>query len=377
MGDIRGTLLERLSARGEEIEEGIVAAAIGIGLLAEHDAQGLTRLRAAARELVVMIGEVIDEGPEWTPRLPTGVAAEVGGLARLGVGLESVMRGYYATSALCLEFAGGETEELPEGTLQYLIEIQARHGDALLAIVATGFNDEVARLERTPSARRRDEQARRLLAGELVETPDLDYDLAGWHRALIVLGLDGVSATRRLAERLGARLLLIPQGPETTWAWLGADHPVPFEELRGSAPVDRVRLACGEAREGLAGWRLSHREAAASVEILRRGPAPLVRCSDVVLEAALLGEEPLRRALVDTYLGPLGDGREGPVLRATLRAYFACNLNAASTAASLGVDRHTVQRRLRRVEQLLGRGLETCRAEVEVALRVEDRGEGA
>jgi len=80
----------------------------------------------------------------------------------------------------------------------------------------------------------------------------------------------------------------------------------------------------------------------------------------------------MKAVLLDAYLAPLGSGRDGAVLRDTLRTYFASGGNAASAAASLGVDRHTVQRRLRKVEEAIGRTLDTCRAELEVALRVEE-----
>jgi hypothetical protein len=41
------------------------------------------------------------------------------------------------------------------------------------------------------------------------------------------------------------------------------------------------------------------------------------------------------------------------------------------------VDRHTVQRRLRKIEERLGRLLHTCLAELEVALRLQELGETA
>jgi DNA-binding PucR family transcriptional regulator len=60
------------------------------------------------------------------------------------------------------------------------------------------------------------------------------------------------------------------------------------------------------------------------------------------------------------------------VLRKTLRAYFAAGFNAATAAAALEIDRHTVQRRLRKVEESLGRLLDSCHAELAVALRLEE-----
>ena len=49
--------------------------------------------------------------------------------------------------------------------------------------------------------------------------------------------------------------------------------------------------------------------------------------------------------------------------------------NAATAAAALRVDRHTVERRLNSIETRLGRSLHTCRAELEVALRLEELGD--
>jgi DNA-binding PucR family transcriptional regulator len=66
--------------------------------------------------------------------------------------------------------------------------------------------------------------------------------------------------------------------------------------------------------------------------------------------------------------------RDRDVLRATLRAYYAADCNAASSAASLGVDRQTVRRRLRKVEEAIGRPLDGCRVEMEMALRIDDLG---
>jgi DNA-binding PucR family transcriptional regulator len=106
---------------------------------------------------------------------------------------------------------------------------------------------------------------------------------------------------------------------------------------------------------------------------MMRRPRPLVRASEVVLLAAVLRDELLARSLRETYLAPLdANGDSGIGLRETLRAYFDAGFNAATAAAALGVDRHTVQRRLRKAEEALGRVLHSCHAEVEVALILEE-----
>jgi len=287
------------------------------------------------------------------------------------------MRGYYATTSLCFEFATSEISDLPEDTLPYLVEIQSWHGDALMSATSAEYEAELARLERSPSARRLEEQVQRLLAGEQVDTAKWDYDLDAWHLGMIALGPRTDLVGRRLAERLGCQVLRVPRSTEIAWVWLGANRAISFAELEGVAPApakagEQVGLASGEARRGIDGWCLTHREARAALEVMRRKPAPLVRCSDVVLLAAALRDEELSRVLVDVYLGPLDSHRDGQALRQTLRSYFASGCNAASAAASLGVDRHTVQRRLRRVEEAIDRSLDACRPEMELALRIKE-----
>jgi DNA-binding PucR family transcriptional regulator len=137
--------------------------------------------------------------------------------------------------------------------------------------------------------------------------------------------------------------------------------------------LGQVSLAVGEPRRGLEGWRLTHHEAKAAQQVMLLRPQPLIQASDVVLLAAVLRDDLLARSLRETYLAPLDEiGDPGGILRGTLRAYFEAGFNAATAAAALQVDRHTVQRRLRKVEEALGRVLQASHAEIEVALLLEE-----
>ncbi len=247
---LRTRLLQDLQARTAEIEEAIVTAALNIELATSSDAEEMAGLRDAARALVELIGEVIGHGASWVPQLPPSVKAQVRRLARAGVALEDVMRGYYATTTLCFEFVSSEIADLPAGALPYLVEIQTRHGDRLMSVVSAEYNDEVARLERDPDAWRRERAVRRLLAGQTSESPELDYDLQAWHIGMIAVGKGRDSDLRRLAETLGCRLLLVPRSAGIAWVWLGAKRPISFEELERAVSAEaehRVSLATGEA----------------------------------------------------------------------------------------------------------------------------------
>src|ERR1019366_2130810 len=132
-------------------------------------------------------------------------------------------------------------------------------------------------------------------------------------------------------------------------------------------------LAIGEASVGIDGWRLTHRQAQAAMLVALRRPQRITWYSDVALLAAVLRDQELARSLVEVHLSPLEDQKDGgAVARRTLRAYFAAGCNAATAAAALGVNRHTVERRLHTVEEKLGRLLHTCHAELEVALRLDE-----
>jgi DNA-binding PucR family transcriptional regulator len=59
-------------------------------------------------------------------------------------------------------------------------------------------------------------------------------------------------------------------------------------------------------------------------------------------------------------------------LRQTLRAYFECERNITSAAAALAVDRGTVANRLRVVEEQVGRSLNDCAVDLQLALGLDE-----
>ena len=169
--------------------------------------------------------------------------------------------------------------------------------------------------------------------------------------------------------------MLVPQLADTTWVWLGARQRISFDKLSQVALSrlgESVSFAVGEARRGVDGWRLTHQEAQLALGVMgRESPQRLTRCSNVMLLAAVMRDETIAGFFADIYVKPLRERTDGVALCQTLRAYLAVNGNIASAAASLGVDRHTVRRRLRKAEEAIDRPLDACRAELDVALRLE------
>jgi len=224
---------------------------------------------------------------------------------------------------------------------------------------------------------RRAERIRRLLAGELVDAAELSYPIEGWHLGLIAFGEDLEGAVEDIARELDASPLVLRRSEGLLWAWIGARRRRDSKEL-SSLVASRLPtgscVAIGEPGEGLAGWRLTHRQAQAAYPIARRDrDRPILRYVDVSLLAAVLQDDLAVTSLRQLYLSVLEGGRDrGEVLRETLRAYFAAGQQVSSTAAALGVTRQTVTNRLNDVAARVGRPLASCATEMEVTLRLHD-----
>lgn len=216
---------------------------------------------------------------------------------------------------------------------------------------------------------------RELLAGEPVDPAGLRYELDGWHLAAIAAGPGAVEALRDLAAALKRSPLLIYGEEETVWVWLGGRSLLSARQAlhmaeRSLAP--RVSLAIGEPGQGIEGWRLSHHQAKAAMLVARRGPEHRLRYAEVALLASALRDEMLVSSLRRIYLDPLEGERDGGMtLRRTLEAYFTAGQNASSAAAALGLSRQTVNSHLRSVEERIDRPLNSCMAELEIALRLD------
>lgn len=374
---IRSELVARLRGRLEEIEDAIFARVRTLSeSVGEEDPEYVAGLRATISESLDFALVHIEKGEDWTGPIPSTAAEQARRSAQSGVRLDTVLRRYAAGDRLVGDFIMDEADRFPSHALREVLRAHGPQVDRLMAAVATEYMDEVARMRRSPTQRMA-ERVRRLVAGEgLSDVGDLEYSFEAWHLGMIVKGTQAEADIRALASGLDSQALVVPHGDGIVWAWLGSRYPqaVPdIERLLSTGVTGDSQMAVGEPREGIEGWRLTHREAQAAQEVALRRPQWLTRARDVILLAAALRDEALAKSLFETYLAPLeGHGDSGIVLRETLRAYFSAGLNAATAAAALAVDRHTVQRRLRKVEEALGRLLPECHAELVVALGLDE-----
>jgi len=375
--EIRAELVARLRGRSAEIEDTVLDRVQRLAEPPESDDPDYRAgLRATVAEGIDYALLGLEHGEEWEGTIPPAAVAQARRAARIDVGLDTVLRRYAAADRLIGEFIMEEAAGLPNEAMRQILGSQGPQVDRLMAAVAAEYVDELEQLRRSP-AQRRAERVQRLLSGDApTNVVGLDYDFDAWHVGAVLTGPRPDVAARTLAAGLGCRPLVVARGEETAWAWLGAPRAPEIAEVERyleAGVLGDISLAMGEPRKGLDGWRLTHHEAKAAQQVMLRRPRPLTRASEVLLLTALLRAEELARSLHETYLAPLDDlGDAGAVLRATLRAYFDAGFNAATAAAALKVDRHTVQRRLRRVEETLGRQLRACHAEISVALMLEE-----
>jgi hypothetical protein len=289
------------------------------------------------------------------------------------------LRRYIAGHALFGEFvlqaveAGGSG--IGQTDLRHIWRAQATLLDRLIAAVGKEYRQELDSLLNS-AERQRVKQIKRLLAGHFLESDDLQYEFDAWHIGAIAAGPGAQAVVRDIAARLDRHLFMVSPNGGKVWAWLGGRRKVTAREAEKLAPTPwphGVSLALGEPERGIAGWRLTHRQANAALPVAQRPVARIVRYADVALLAAALHDEVLASSLQRLYLDPLAYERDGGVaLRRTLRAYFAANRNVSSTAAALGVSRQTISSRLRIVEKKICRSLDACAPEMDTALRLED-----
>lgn len=379
LASIRMELAARLRKRLPEIQEAIFSRVYTVPTgIPTDDPEYVDGLRAAVKGSTEYAIESIERGKEWAEAIPLPAASveQARRSARSGMSLDTVLRRYVAGDRVLEDFIIAEAEGFSSLAMREALRLQGPQLDRLMAYVAAAYMQELEQTKSSP-AQRLAGRVERLLAGDgPVEAGGLDYELDAWHLGAVVSGAGADRAVRSLASRLDRRLLVVPRGTGTVWAWLGGREALDFaviERAVTSEAGDDVTVSLGELRYGLDGWRLTHHEALAASQVAMRKPQKLTRGSDVVLLAAIVRDEVLAKSLRETYITPLEEcGGASLALRATLRAYFATGRNAATAAATLGVDRHTIHRRLRKVEDVLGRLLNDCHAELEVALALAE-----
>jgi len=167
--------------------------------------------------------------------------------------------------------------------------------------------------------------------------------------------------------------VFMPRDESSAWAWLPLGIRDAFDPAAAAGVDADVRFAFGDAAKGAAGFRLTHQQALAAqaVALAAGSHAPrAVAFGEVAPIAMMLGSADLLRAWVlDTLAGLAADDEHHARLRETLLVFLQTGGSYKTTAEQLMMHKNTVQYRIRKAKESLGRPVGENRYEVELALR--------
>lgn len=312
--------------------------------------------------------------------------------ARRRVGLGSVLRGIRLGHAVLAHSVMEASRELIPASEQ--AEEVRRISDVLFHFIdefSSRMTDEyLAEHDRwvTSGAAAREEAVRVIIKGDPVQeeavTRVLGYRLAARHLGAIAwcdsqLGLPATDLQQAASDFLAGHgchpHLLIPVGRTGLWGWgiTTAESPRLSQDVPWRPPAG-IHIACGSARDGLEGFRRTHREAEHVARLMRMNPpgdGAAVHYRDIDVTALLCSDLNAARRFVKDELGALAvDTPHGEQLRSTLRQYLSCERSLATAAARLHVARNTVTYRVKRAQELIGHDVSSRLLHVMAALEV-------
>ncbi|MFJ3709404.1 MULTISPECIES: PucR family transcriptional regulator [unclassified Streptomyces] len=342
-------------------------------------------------------GAVVAAAPEWAARRAARLTADV---ARLG-GRPAPASAVVGGSDDRVELQSLGTGRRPHGALAVgtgaplgTAERYAVHSAVALLTLTT----ERSRALRAAEQRLGAAVLRMLLAGEPDHARTVAGDLYNGlldapYRLLIAEGAP--TALHELAEalesgasRAGEMVLVVPEGERLVV--LAADAGAAVTACTAYArglEADRARVEppvpTGEESEVVVGQSApagtiaaasAYRQAEQALSVARRRGRVLVEHEDLAAGSVvpLLADDAVR-AFADGMLRPLHehDATGRGDLVASLRAWLAHHGQWDAAAANLGVHRHTLRYRMRRVEEILGRSLDDPDVRMELWLALK------
>jgi hypothetical protein len=231
---------------------------------------------------------------------------------------------------------------------------------------------------------------RDLLSGARIDVTateaTLGYRLRQYHVGVVcwaggeATAVDNITRLERAIGHVAAQTasgsdpLFQPRDECSAWAWLPLGIRDRFDATAASmADLEGdLHVAFGDAVLGVAGFRLTHQQAIAAQTVALAGRAPprVVSYGDVAPVAMMLGSADLLRAWVLSTLAGLAiDDEHHARLRNTLLVFLDTGGSYKTTAERLVLHKNTVQYRIRKAEESLGRPVARSRHDVELALQ--------
>jgi DNA-binding PucR family transcriptional regulator len=317
-------------------------------------------------------------------------------LAQRGTPLTALLRayriGHTCFSDQLLEELARQTHDAPMITAATLdmSRIVAGYVDQTSEEIVAAYTREREKWLRNRSAARA-ARIRELLSGQRIDVSTtegtLGYRLRQYHVGLVCWTGDAtvtvadITRLEHAISQVATRAacagdpLFLPRDESSAWAWLPLGIRDTFDAAAAAtAGADPdLHFAFGDAAKGAAGFRLTHQQAitAQSVALAAgSGPPPVVAFGEVAPVAMMLGSADLLRAWVLGTLGGLAtDDEHHARLRDTLLLFVTLGGSYKMTAERLMLHKNTVQYRIRKAEESLGRPVSEHKHDVELALR--------
>jgi hypothetical protein len=358
----------------------------------------LTLLEASVAENVATMVHILQHGIDLDKvHAPTAAEEYARRLAQRGVPIAALLRAYRIGSARfadwCLQELGRRTDNaaLVSAAGLRIADITASYIDKVSEEVVSAYESEKENWLRNQSVARA-ARVRALLRNEPVDVDSsetiLGYRLRQRHLG-VVTWMTGAAASRDSIGRLehaitemaaaahcDRRPMFIPQDEFSAWAWLPLgvrrDVTVSALSIKSVPGSDPIRFALGEPAPGVTGFRRTHQQALnAQAVALAAGPSgqPVTSFGQVAPLALMSGSIELLQAWVIETLGALADDDEHNArLRDTLRVFLQENGSYKTTAERLMLHKNTVQYRVRKAEEGIGRPVSEHRLHIELAL---------
>jgi hypothetical protein len=325
-------------------------------------------------------------------RAPTSAVEYARRLAQHGTPLTALLRAYRLghtcfSDWLLRELAGHPVDaETITATAQSAARLVAGYIDQVSEEMVAAYAQERENWLRNCSAVRA-ARVRDLLSGQRVNVSAteaaLGYRLRQHHLGVICWSADehgSVDNITRLERAIGqvaaqtacgADPVFVPRDESSAWAWLPLGIRDRFDAT-GCDLDDGLHVAFGDVVKGIDGFRLTHQQAIAAQAVALAGGSPprVVSYGEVAPVAMMLGSADLLRPWVLTTLGRLATDDENHLrLRETLLIFLDTGGSYKATAERLVLHKNTVQYRIHKAEESLGRPVGHDRHDVELALQ--------
>lgn len=320
-------------------------------------------------------------------------------LAQRGTPVIDLIRAYYLAMSSLLErlvgVAGKEVTdfEILVAVTNQMLTVTFAFVDRVIQQVVSAYQEERDRwlLNRSTA---RSARVRALLRGESADLDaaevDLGYRLRGVHVAMIVWcapdsaqgnalsRLEAVATEISACSGIPGPPLFVPNDELCAWVWF----PLESSELPDEKHVERalgatesgIRLALGEPGLGVEGFRRSHNQAQRVRTLALAAGEQCDRAltfRDVGAVALMAADLDATRQWVADTLGDLAlDDEQHERLRDTLRVFLAAGGSYTAAASQLMMHKNSVQYRVRKAEEMLGRPVADSRLDVELALKL-------